>query len=130
MSKTAWLEWLRTNTRGISPKEIAAAAGIDRSGVSRWLDGSVTPKVENIVSFARNIGKPPVEALVAAGYLTRADAAAVIEVSEPLSARPDEELLAEVAARMALRPAVPKIDHISDRLAATDDDGEGIENNL
>jgi hypothetical protein len=95
------------------------------------MNGTKPPKPGNIISFARGIGRPPVEALVAADYLTKDEAAAVIEVAaEPLSEWSDDELLAEIAFRLRQRPPRPKVDDITDRLAAPDDDGEGIENDL
>jgi len=51
-------------------KDIATATGIDQSSISRWRHGANTPRAEAVVTFARVYGRSPVEALVAAGYLS------------------------------------------------------------
>jgi hypothetical protein len=79
---------------------ISRAAEVDAGNVSRWKTGKVKPSAESVVKIARTWGKPPVEALVAAGYLSPTEAAEVIEVHTGLAPLTDAELLAEVQQRM------------------------------
>lgn len=79
---------------------ISRAAEVDAGNVSRWKTGKVKPSAESVVKIARTWGKPPVEALVAAGYLSSAEASEVIEVHTGLAALTDAELIAEVQQRM------------------------------
>lgn len=80
--------------------EIAALAGVDQTGVSRWLSGSSVPRVESAIRFARGLGRPPVEALVAAGYLTRAEAGLSPDMQISVRALSTEDLLAEIRRRV------------------------------
>lgn len=79
---------------------ISRAAEVDAGNVSRWKTGKVKPSAESVVKIARTWGKPPVEALVAAGYLSSAEASEVIEVHTGLATLTDAELIAEVQQRM------------------------------
>lgn len=87
-------------TNHASGVAISRAAEVDAGNVSRWKTGKVKPSAESVVKIARTWGKPPVEALVAAGYLSSAEAAEVIEVHTGLTALTDAELIAEVQQRM------------------------------
>jgi len=62
-----------TVTGDATQSEIAGATGIDQSSISRWQRGTHTPRAEAVVAFARAYGRSPVEALVAANYLTSED---------------------------------------------------------
>ncbi len=62
-----------TVTGNAAQKDIAAATGIDQSSISRWQRGTHTPRAEAVVGFARVYGRSPVEALVAAGYLSSSE---------------------------------------------------------
>lgn len=81
-------------------KQMALDTGISESAFSRWKKGTHAADAGNVVAFARAHNRPPVEALVAAGYLSESEAAAVIEVQRDLEERTDDELLAEVRRRM------------------------------
>lgn len=87
-------------TNHASGVAISRAAEVDAGNVSRWKTGKVKPSAESVVKIARTWGKPPVEALVAAGYLSSAEAAEVIEVHTGLTALTDAQLIAEVQQRM------------------------------
>ena len=67
---TPWWRYVSTVTGNASQKDIAAATGIDQSSISRWQRATNTPRAEAVVTFARAYGRSPVEALVAAGYLS------------------------------------------------------------
>ena len=60
-------------TAGAAQKDVAAATGIDQSSISRWQRGTNTPRAEAVVALARAYRRSPVEALVAAGYLSAGD---------------------------------------------------------
>lgn len=123
MTRESWTDYIQRITAGVPRKEIAKAAGIDVSGISRWINGDVDkPRAEKVVSFARGLHQSPIEALIAAGYLEPHEAAGVIEVVRSLSDVPDDELLAQVASRLKERSS-PKVDDITHRLARPDDTG-------
>lgn len=96
------MSWSKYVT-GVAPnapqKEVAAAAKVDGSTVSRWKSG-LAPKPENVAAFARAYNRPVLEAFVAAGFLTREEA------GEKPSGRPrmadlsNDELLAEISKRI------------------------------
>ena len=93
----AWAEYVQRVTAGLSQKDIAAATGIDQTGISRWLRGLGMPRAESVVAFARALGRPLLEALVAGGYIEAGDVDGVIEVVPPPSELSDEQLFADMA---------------------------------
>jgi len=70
VAEATWWRYVLTVTGNASQKDIAAATGIDQSSISRWQRGTNTPRAEAVVALARAYGRSPVEALVAAGYLS------------------------------------------------------------
>jgi transcriptional regulator with XRE-family HTH domain len=96
----SWSEYVRRISRGVDRKDIAAAAGIDASAISRWIAGANRPDAVKVVSFARAFQKPPLEALVAAGYLEPEEVNAKVALVDVRS-MPTEELMAELARRLA-----------------------------
>lgn len=98
----SWAAYVQRVTRGVERKDIAAAAGVDVSGISRWLAGSNRPDADRAVRFARAFHRPPLEALVAAGYLEPEEVNAEV-VSVDVSAMTNEELVAELSRRLAQR---------------------------
>ena len=95
-----WVDYLRRITPGLTRKDIAHAAGIDVSGVSRWLNGTSRPSPEKVIDFARGIGKPPIEALIAAGYLEDGDVNGQVELVQSVDELPDEMLVDELRGRL------------------------------
>ena len=79
-AQAAWWRYVVTVTGNVAQKEIADATGIDQSSISRWQRGTSTPRAEVVVALARAYGRPPIEALVAAGYLS-SDEAGVEELT-------------------------------------------------
>lgn len=59
----------------LSQKAIADKTGIDQGKLSRWKRGQEQQTAPFVVQFARGMGRPPIEALVAAGFLTPDEAA-------------------------------------------------------
>ncbi len=99
MSET-WAQYVRRATHGTTQVQLALVTGVAQTAIGRWLRGETeAPRAESVVSFARAIGKPPVEALVAAGYLTPNEAAQRIEVTHPLGDYSTSDLLEELRRR-------------------------------
>jgi transcriptional regulator with XRE-family HTH domain len=65
---------------------IATSAGVDQTTVSRWRTGAI-PSPETVIQTARRFGTEPVAALLAAGYITAAEAHATVSyvVTQELS---------------------------------------------
>jgi transcriptional regulator with XRE-family HTH domain len=98
----AWWRYVVTVTGQAAQKDIAAATGIDQSSISRWQRGANTPRAEAVVAFARVYGRSPVEALVAAGYLS-SDELGVVEMTTltgDLSGASIDSLLSEIRRRV------------------------------
>jgi transcriptional regulator with XRE-family HTH domain len=70
VTQVTWWRYVMTVTGNAAQKDIAAATGIDQSSISRWQRGTNTPSAEAVIALARAYGRSPVEALVAAGYLS------------------------------------------------------------
>jgi plasmid maintenance system antidote protein VapI len=69
---TASPKWLETVTHGASDTEIATKLEVSRATVNRWRRrGMVDP--EAAIKLARLYGSDPVLALMATGWLSRAD---------------------------------------------------------
>jgi transcriptional regulator with XRE-family HTH domain len=123
----SWTEYVQRITKGLPRKNMAEAAGIDPSGLSRWLNGK-RPSAEKVVAFARGLHQSPIEALIAAGYIEAGEASGVIEIARSRSELSDLELLTELGDRLASRPPIREMnDDITRRLARPDDFNEGIE---
>ena len=128
MDAENWSRYFRRVAGDTPRKDLALAAGVAQSAISRWFNAVARPSADSAISFARGMAHAnPVEALIAAGYLQEKDVAGVIEV---IAARQwtDAELLAELAARLAQRPLTPETDDITPRMALSADhfaqDGE------
>jgi transcriptional regulator with XRE-family HTH domain len=102
-----WTAYVRRVTHGLPRKDIAAAADIHVSGVSRWLTGTSRPSPEKVITFARSLNKSPIEALIAAGYLNTTDTEAAVEVIQSLRLLSDDVLIDELRTRLRgrLQPA-------------------------
>lgn len=97
-----WDEYVTRVTAGAQQKEVADAAGIDQSSISRWKQGKYkgTPDAAKVVALARALKRPPVEALVAAGYITDDEAHETIEVRPSAAALTDDDLARELLSRL------------------------------
>jgi transcriptional regulator with XRE-family HTH domain len=81
-------------------KSIATKSGIGETAFSRWKQGkNLPPEALTVINFARSYGRPPVEALVAAGYLTSEEAADVIELEPSVDDLPLDVLLDAIRRR-------------------------------
>ena len=85
MPMESWSAYVRRIAGGLTQEKIAERTGLAQTNVGRWLRAAPgAPKAESVIVFARAFGQPPIEALIAAGYLDAADAAtgARTELSE------------------------------------------------
>jgi hypothetical protein len=99
---TEWARWLIAIAgREARQVDISERTGIDQSTVSRWLAHGHLPGAVTAVTVARAYRVDPVEALIAAAYLTRED----VELPS-VDARqiPTRILLDEIARRTDTRP--------------------------
>jgi transcriptional regulator with XRE-family HTH domain len=96
-----WSAYVRRVAGGLGQLDIAERTGLAQTNIGRWLRGEpVVPKAESVVAFARAFNEPPVEALVAAGYITEEEAGAKARRAKtPLREYSEVELLQEVLGR-------------------------------
>lgn len=95
---TGWWDYVLQVAPGEGQAEIARRVGVDRSAITRWRNGAGAD-ARFAIKFARAYGRPPVEALVAAGLLEpeEADVTTVRAHAGDLSNR---ELIAELDRRL------------------------------
>lgn len=103
MTNEDWASYVQRITAGLPREQIAAAAGIHVTGVYRWLRDQNKPRAEKVVAFARSLNQSPLEALIAAGYLAAEEVGGAVEIVRSSSQMSDQELLDEVAQRLAER---------------------------
>jgi transcriptional regulator with XRE-family HTH domain len=106
VTEVSWWRYVGTVTGNAAQKEIAVATGIDQSSISRWQRGSNTPRAEAVVALARAYGRSPVEALVAAGYLSESDLGVVelTTLTGDLTGASVDALLGELRRRLHAVP--------------------------
>ena len=96
-----WPEYLRRITGGQTQAQIAERIGIGRLSVCNWLHGKTRPKAETVIMVARVYRRSPIEALIAASFLTNEEAQAPIELQTSPRQLPAVELAAEVSRRLS-----------------------------
>lgn len=94
-----WPKYVAKISSNAQQKDIARAAGVDGSTVSRWKSG-LAPKPENVAAFARSYRRPVLEAFVAAGYLTPEEANEQPTARPSLTDLSSDELIHEIARRL------------------------------
>jgi transcriptional regulator with XRE-family HTH domain len=90
-----WWEYVIRIAGTSAQKEIAAAAGVDPSQVSRWSNGH-NPDAKRVVHFARTYKRPPVEALIAAQYLNEDEAAGIAHLTISVRDMAPDALASEI----------------------------------
>lgn len=93
-----WWSYVEEVTRDAQQVAVAIHADIDKSHITRWKQGH-EPGVHFVVKFARAYGRNPLEAMVAAGFIT-ADEAQLREVRVGAEDLTDDQLIDEIRARM------------------------------
>lgn len=99
-------EWLESVSGETSVRAVALAVGIRQPTLDRWIKTEIPP-VE-VVRIARHYGTSPVEALVATGLITLAEAmdhAGIrsAEVAQALREATDSQMLHELGQRLEER---------------------------
>ncbi|AVI03672.1 immunity repressor [Gordonia phage Confidence] len=100
MTEPSWWSYFKRIAGTETGRVIAEAAQVSEPQVSRWKTGKNRPDAEALITFARHFGRPPVEAIVAAGYLNADEVGAVVDITRPVGDLANNELLAEVHRRM------------------------------
>ena len=101
MSQESWAEYVARVTRDLSQTQVGLVSGISQSTIGRWKRGGIdAPRVEVVVSFARTLGRNPIEALIAAGYVTAEEANASVSVQNPLRDFTNDQLFEELRRRL------------------------------
>ena len=99
MPMDSWPAYVRRVAGGLTQVQIAQKTGLAQTNIGRWLRGDPgAPKADSVIAFAKSFGQPPVEALVAAGYLDVADAASPVRTD--LNEYSIEELLQHLLSRI------------------------------
>ena len=99
MVSETWGDYVRRVTADRTQKDVSAVTGMDQTMISRWSLNRNVPRAENAVAFARALGESPVEALIAAGYLTAAEAAVRTRVRTSLREFSFDEIVTELRRR-------------------------------
>ena len=97
-----WPQYLRRITGAATQAQIAERIGIGRLSVCNWLQGKTRPKAETVIIVARVYQRPPIEGLLAAGYLQLDEAGAPIKIHASPRDLPAQELADEVCRRLLL----------------------------
>lgn len=93
-----WPEYVRRVTVGLTQAQIAEKVGVASSNVGRWLRGEPgMVRAETVIAFAKVFHRPPMEALVAAGYFTAEETTGTVRT--PLDQYSTDELFAELRRR-------------------------------
>jgi hypothetical protein len=96
-----WPEYVRRVTRSMPQTRIADITGIAQTNVGRWLRGETdAPLATTVVTFARKLGENPVEALIAAGYITLQESGAEVVAYTGLQGYSTRQLLDELDRRV------------------------------
>lgn len=99
----SWAEYVKRITPSMTQSDIAAKAGVNQTVVSRWLSGRSAPRVESLIRLTRALGRSPVEALVAAGYITADEAGLRPNLQISVREIPTDDLLNEIRRRVSSR---------------------------
>lgn len=98
VSVESWPDYVRRLSGNLNQTQVAEKTGMAQSNVGRWLRGErAVPRAESVIAFARAFDQPPVEALIAAGYLKPEDAASTART--PLAEYSISEILDELRRR-------------------------------
>lgn len=103
-----WSRYVRRCVGDLSAKEVAARTGISESTVGNWLRGErfTRPDLWRVRDFARVLGRPVPQALIAAGF-DESDFATGVPTKPDPSALTTDELIAELRSRI---PDEPQLD--------------------
>jgi len=108
---TQWSQYLQHIAAGLSGREIAVRVGATDAKVSYWKTGRRLPNVAECIQVARAFGRPPLEALIGAGYLDAGDVSDTVTIEHrTIEEFSDTELAQELLRRAALARKGGQID--------------------
>lgn len=96
----SWQSYVARTIGADQQKDAAEKAGLDQSAISRWLRSGKPGTAENVAAFARGYRRPVLEAFLAAGFITPAEAKQRPAAEPNLSQLTNDELLELVRTRM------------------------------
>lgn len=111
MTANSWWTYVEGTLDGDSALEAGRRAGFDSSAFTRWKKGA-RPDVDFVVKFARAYGRPVVEAIAAAGFITEAEAD-LREVQVGLHELSDLELAQELLSRVEAQAQLSDVPRIT-----------------
>ena len=97
-----WPEYVRRISGSATQAQIADRIGVGRLSVCNWLHGKTRPKAETVISVARAYRRSPIEALIAASYLSSDETEHPVEIRASLAEVNSRDLGAEVLRRLTL----------------------------
>jgi len=124
---SGWAEYVQTHldALGWSNATLAAAAGLDRSLIGRWLNEGKLPSIESVRAVSRAFHRDIREGLIAAGYFTEDEMKVKAAQAPDIRLLDDDTLLDEVKRRMKRRgPAGPRGYEVDGDATAADDVAE------
>jgi transcriptional regulator with XRE-family HTH domain len=114
----AWWDYVQKISQKSRPADIAERTQISAPTISRWnpenKGGPARPDPDNVVRFAREYNRSPLEALIIAGYITVDDIGKPVQLPGSAKDMTDRALVEALADRLA---------ELRGRL--TGDEGEG-----
>ncbi len=108
-SDVSWAEYVKAVVGDDSGRRTARLVGQSESAVSRWKSGAFIPDPRQAVTFARAYKRNPIEALIAAGYLTEEEAALPLESPPALQLHEFSDI--ELARELVRRADDPEEQH-------------------
>lgn len=98
----SWWQYVVRVAATSEQKQIAEKSGIGTTVISRWHQSKNEPSAKNVITFARAYGRPPIEALIAAGFLRPEEAGGQVELYTSLKRVDADALLREIGRRLRL----------------------------
>ena len=95
-----WPEYLRRITSGQTQTQIDEHNGIGRLSVLNWLHGKTQPKAETVITVAHAYRRSPIEALLAAAYLSIEELDQAIDIRSSPTELPADDIANEVRRRL------------------------------
>ena len=98
--RVSWSDYVKRVGGRMTHAQMAEQSGVAVSNIGRWIRGEPgLPRAESVIAFARAFGQSPLEALIAAGYLSMDEAGATPRLRTPLRDFSYGELVGELQRR-------------------------------
>jgi len=97
-----WWKYVEQVARGDTQARIGARIGVTGPSIGRWSKGAL-PDPSTAAAFAREYGRPVLEAFVAAGFLTAEEAKQRPSQRHSITAYDDDELVKDISRRLTQR---------------------------